>query len=347
MSKWFILTPVLIVSLLTVTVSSTNSIKVNTTVVKTGDFVRVSWDHQFTTQQLSNIRPHGTRWLTETQPDHPLLHAETKCHVFGDGSGSYWVGQFSPAVTSLEAVKMTGDPAHGHGAGVTEGTPPFTTPAPVKFISGTQLEKGYFDFKVTNMRETINWVLFEGSLDNASNFKVVALSPPLTFTDRDAPSHGRLARTSSVDEMRVSWTSTTGTCKECLVQWGLSAEQLDRTSEKPTLTSYTHNDLCGVPGNSSGFHSPGDLFSIVLDLSAESSSSRLAGLSYFYRYGSNNQGWSAIRSFLAPKPTNANAPMNILVTADMGETYEDGSQVRFFFFLRGKYSCFIVKMSLQ
>ena len=58
-------------------------------------------------------------------------------------------------------------------------------------------------------------------------YRAVALSPTITFTDRDAPSHGRLARTSSVDEMRVSWTSTEGTCTDCLVQWGLTSEKLD------------------------------------------------------------------------------------------------------------------------
>ena len=31
--------------------------------------------------------------------------------------------------------------------------PPFTVPAPVKFISGTQLANGHHDFVVSNMRE--------------------------------------------------------------------------------------------------------------------------------------------------------------------------------------------------
>ena len=296
--------------------TTANSLTINTTSVKSGDWVRVSWEDKFTMKQLSEIKPHKTVW------DDGLV----KILPVGSGAGSYWVGQFSPAVLDLSEVQMTGDPAHGGGQMVTEGTPPYTTPAPVKFISGTQLTKGSYSFKMTNMRTTINFVLFEGSLDNASNFQPLALSPTVTFTDRDAPAHGRLARTSSIKEMRISWTSTTGTCVDCVVQWGLTAEKLDRTSESSTPTTYHASDLCGVPANSSGFHSPGDHFSVVLDLSEESSSLRSAGLNYYYRYGSQAQGWSPVRSFVAPKPVNPHAPMNIMVTADMGETYEDGSQ---------------------
>ena len=300
---------------------------VNASHVRTGDAVTVSWKSVLEASELAAIPELRTEWVMPEGSDSSSVHVERECQIFQEGDeGSYWVGQFSPAVTSIDGVTMTGDPAKGGGSAVTEGTPPFTTPAPVKFISGTQLSAGEFTFIVTNMRASVNWVLFQGSLNNSSNFKVVALSSPVEFVDRDKPSHARLARTSSTDEMRVSWTVTSGTCSDCVVQWGLAQEQLNRTSDRPDVSTYGSDALCGVPANSSGYHSPGDHHTVVLNLSEDPLTTRLAGLRYFYRIGSDTQGWTDVRSFLAPKPVHPHAPMNILVTADMGETYEDGSQ---------------------
>lgn len=300
---------------------------VNTTSVKSGDVVRVSWASVLSNEQLATLPEMRTAWVADdAQPSES--HVEKVCRVVGDGAstGSYWVGQFSPPVSSLDSVVMTGDPAKGAGAKVTEGTPPFTTPAPVKFISGSQLSQGAFSFVVTNMRQSINWVLFRGSLTNASNFEAIALSPAVDFSDVDAVSHVRLARMSSTEQIRVSWTVPEGSCGDCSVQWGRSQDALHRTSQHPVSTTYHADALCGVPANSSGFHSPGNFLSVVLDLSADPEAARLTGLRYYYRIGSEAHGWSVVRSFLAPKPVNPHAAMNILVTADMGETYEDGSQ---------------------
>jgi hypothetical protein len=320
-------TTLLISTTATSAIDGMNSLTINTTSAKTGDIIQVSWKHLFSMDQLNSINTHKTIW---TLPDNAATapvgtHFESECKVVGSGDGSFWVGQFSPPVSSLTDVRMTGDPARGGGNLVTEGTPPFTTPAPVKFISGTQLSRGFYNFKVTNMREDVNWVLFEGSLDNASNFKPIALSASLSFTDQNQPQHGRLARTSSVDEIRVSWTQRS--CGNgCRVEWGLSSDNLNRINTIVDSNTYSSNDLCGRPANSSGFHSPGIFYSVILDLSEETVESRMNGLMYHYRYGSEEYGFSSIKSFLAPKPPSPHVSMNILVTADMGETYEDGSQ---------------------
>ena len=323
-----LLAAALLLPILTTAASSlttaASSLTTNTTTAKSGDTIQVSWAHLFTPVQLQRITPLSTVW--STPHFHPNgSHDEPVCSILGNGTGSYWVGQFSPAITSLDQVTMTGDPAHGQGANVTEGTPPFTTPAPIKFISGTQLAKGFFNFKVTNMRTDINWVLFEGSLNESTNFYPRALSSPVQFTDQPLPQHGRLSRTSSTDEIQLSWTQTT--CVGCSVEWGVSQAQLDRqTTQPPTTTTYQASDLCGVPANNSGWFDPGVFYTVILDLSQDAVDKRRKGLTYFYRYGSNVSGWSAIRSFLAPKPAHPHVSMNILVTADMGETYEDGSQ---------------------
>ena len=165
---------------------------------------------------------------------------------------SLWIGQFSPPIISMNDVHMGVDPK-SHGI-ATEGTPPFTEPAPVKFISGTQLSAGSYSFVVTNMRAPVNWVLFAGALDDPAGFNVLAVSKPVNLVDAGAPMHVRLARTSSVDEMRVSWTSAQqdGAHK---VKFGTSAGVLDHAVSATTHT-YAAADLCGFPANASGWHHP-------------------------------------------------------------------------------------------
>ena len=47
---------------------------------------------------------------------------------------------------------------------------------------------------------------------------------------------------------------------------------------------------------------------------------------FYYRVGSDEYGWSDTRSFTAPQAAAPHVPLSVLITADMGETYEDGSQ---------------------
>ena len=68
-------------------------------------------------------------------------------------------------VATFPGSHFAGDPNLNVDHIATEGTPPFLSPAPVKFISGTQLSAGHFDFVVTNMRASVNWVLFKGDLN--------------------------------------------------------------------------------------------------------------------------------------------------------------------------------------
>ena len=231
---------------------------------------------------------------------------------------SLWIGQFSPPVLAANDVRMSADPK-SHGI-ATEGTPPFTEPAPVKFISGTQLAAGSFSFIVTNMRAPVNWVLFAGALDSATGFEVLALSKPVTLTDAALPMHVRLGRTSSIDEMRVSWTSAQQD-GEHNVEYGTVSGRLESTASAAAHT-YAPSDLCGFPANASGWHHPGYFHEATLPLPPERDTARRI----FYRVGSDAYGWSDERSFAAPQPVGAlGGALSVLVTADMGETYEDGS----------------------
>ena len=282
------------------------SISVNTTSGTSGDAVTVSW-----TGVSRSPSPMRVTFSTDSAHVH-------RWEVEPKGASSLWIGQFSPPVLDRQSVHMTSDPQSRGIA--TEGTPPFTYPAPVKFISGKQLEKGQYEFILTNHRAAINWVLFSGSLTNASDFEVLAISKPVQVSDATAPMHLRLARTSSAGQLRVSWTSAQSDAEaQHVVQWGDYPSKLGRVTTAVTHT-YTASDLCGFPANASGFQAPGYFHEAVLDLSVTS-----APLQH-YRVGSAMFGWSDTHAFATPSAASPHTPLSVVITADMGETYEDGSQ---------------------
>ena len=281
------------------------SISVNSTVIRAGDAVDVSWK----TDGLA---------LNDLAPMHVVFSSDDdhvhRWRVEPEGASSLWVGQFSPPIADASQIYMGPNPMDRGIA--TEGTPPFTVPAPVKFISGTQLARGHHAFKISNMRAPVNWVLFSGSLTNASDFNVLAISPTLTLLDEAAPMHLRLSRTSSVEQMRVSWTSAqSGSAAHHVVQWGESASTLDRVTPAATSHTYTASDLCGFPANESGFHSPGFFHEAVLELASDAPTP--APTRFYYRVGSAAFGWSAVQSFTPPAPASPHTPLSVIITADM------------------------------
>ena len=106
------------------------AVTVNATTVTSGDAVRVSWTDVLTPR--ARRRTHGARASSSTPPpssstldvprrprvlatiadqrvfwekDVPVVRAATP-----DAEGSYWLGQFSPSVQSLDDVIMVADP---------------------------------------------------------------------------------------------------------------------------------------------------------------------------------------------------------------------------------------------
>jgi hypothetical protein len=221
----------------------------------------------------------------------------------------YWLGQFSPAVNSVNDVRMGGNPCPDVGV------PPFTVPAPLKWISQPwQMRKMSWDFVVTNGRESINWVLFRGNLTDAT---AISVSTPVTFSDT-SPMHVRLARTSSTAELRVSWTTRYDEVQA--VKWGQSATALSMRTAASS-TTYTAADLCGPPANASGWHEPGFLHEALLHLPPSAAAHSL----FYYAVGSDAHGWSSVRSFAVPAAAAPHSSLRMLVLADMGVAYADGS----------------------
>ena len=297
--------------------SSTPTFSVNVTSVAAGDWVNLSWSN------LGPISDLRIDFFVDDDENH-----RWRLEPANESTTTFWIGEFSPPVMSKNDVHMGDNPRTRVSGYATEGTPPFTQPAPVKFISGAQLTKhgSSWPFRVSNHRSSINWVLFAGSLTSPTGFEVLAISPTVSLSDAAAPMHVRLARTSSPDEMRVSWTSAQPDGPH-QVQYGYSATALDNVAQATTHT-YTRGDLCGFPANESGYHDPGYHHETVLSLRRD----RPSGDVVYYRAGSPAHGFSPVRYFTAPlpprdaPPKGAPAALSLVVAADMGETYRDGAQ---------------------
>ena len=299
--------------------SGASSISVNATSIVSGESVMVSWSGVV----LDSIHPMHVVFSSSAGSDKGGDHVH-HWQVQPEGASSLWVGQFSPPIKDASDVHMGSDPTSRGIA--TEGTPPYTVPAPVKFISGTQLSDGHHTFKVSNMREAVNWVLFSGSLTDPNDFKVLAVSAPVTLRDAAAPMHLRLSRTSSVEQMRVSWTSAQDAdAAGHVVQWGAAPFKLDRVTPASSTHTYASTDLCGFPANASGFHAPGYFHEALLEL-AEDHQPGPPPSRLYYRVGSKEFGFSAVRSFAPPAAADPHRALSVIITADMGKTYEDGSQ---------------------
>ena len=117
--------------------------------------------------------------------------------------------------------------------------------------------------------------------------------------------------------MRISWTSAQAEGVHS-VQWGMDASALNNTAAASSH-SYGPADLCGFPANESGWHHPGAFHEAVVSFGLYGSSD------VFYRVGGDH-GWSSVRSFRVPTAANPHGSLSMIITADMGETYEDGSQ---------------------
>ena len=135
--------------------------------------------------------------------------------------------------------------------------------------------------------------------------------------------HKRLALTDDAASIRVSWDSAQGTDAfpdqndggGHQVQWGFESGIYDQVVQADT-TTYTSDDLCASPATDIGFIDPGFFHSAIL-------SELPLGVEVFYRVGSGAFGWSDEASFVSPNAAKQSS--RILLTADMGITYDDRS----------------------
>lgn len=192
------------------------------------------------------------------------------------------------------------------------GTPPWIATSPIKWKPVNQTS-GKLDFYMQTPLDHVQFMLF---VNGTTWPQLAARSEVLEFSDVGQPQGLRLARTRDAAEMRVSWQSSRG--GPGAVQFGLESGSLNQTIAASNYT-YSRSDLCGPPASAHGWIEPGWFFTAVM-------AGLPAGAKVFYRVGSDAGGWSAEFNFSVAEGPNRDATLRVAAIADMGETYEDGSQ---------------------
>eukprot|EP00743_Colponemidia_sp_Colp-15_P006986 GILK01007539.1.p1 GENE.GILK01007539.1~~GILK01007539.1.p1 ORF type:complete len:660 (-),score=66.82 GILK01007539.1:116-2095(-) len=189
---------------------------------------------------------------------------------------------------------------------------------PLDFVPFTNVtSSGEHTFVVLNLG-----VDYQFRIIRANDDKMVRLAESNTVTFKrgvNEPLHGRLALTNNIDEMRVMWTSRESSPGQ--VQVGLVSGQYASFFESSCET-YSSTDLCGPPANIEAamrFRDPGYAHKALIK-------GLKPNTRYFYRYGSNVQGWSEEYSFVsAPLVGEQSVPTRFVIYGDMGVEGPPGS----------------------
>ena len=139
----------------------------------------------------------------------------------------------------------------------------------------------------------------------------------LKFEDKDVPNHFHIAQGRKKGSVVVMF-ETSRRIVGMQVLWGLSSSALSK-SVVTSFTSFRREHLSGAPAATVGFiRQPYFHYAELRDLPPETM--------IYYQVGTEKGGYSKIRSFRTPKAPRAHSTLKVVAFADMGVTYEDGSQ---------------------
>lgn len=206
-----------------------------------------------------------------------------------------WIGVFSPVPTSFTLI----------------------TPVKYQFCNASQdymsTGSASFSFSLLNMHADYIFVLFRNGTQYPS---VSAVSNQVTFQNLNEPLQGHLAFTAQPSQIRLSWAFGYEEIPQ-YVEWGVKSGNYE-FSQHASWSTYSINDVCGPPANTIGWRDPGFLATAVL-------SNLQPSQTYFYRYGSNESGWSPEASFVSAPKIAKESGVRIIAFGDMGQTQPDGS----------------------
>ncbi|GMI33249.1 hypothetical protein TrCOL_g2069 [Triparma columacea] len=166
----------------------------------------------------------------------------------------------------------------------------------------------------SKVREDYFVAVFEGGYSSPVE---IGRSQKIIISDKHSPGHVHLTRYQSTDKVLVSFNSAFPV--QQYVQFGSLPGLYKSTVPCSATAAPQRSDFQDVPANSSGYVDLG--YTHRADITIPPSSSPV-----YYRVGSDSLGWSTESSFKPPLPPSADLPTSVVLLADYGVTYDDGSK---------------------
>ena len=195
---------------------------------------------------------------------------------------------------------------------------------------GFPQREGTVRFYVLNYRKPVIFRLMHG---RAPPREELASSAPVTFSNQEGePANGRIAIApgeGNASAVTVHWETGRNVSDSQRVQYGLVPSELVHEAYANRRVTYDRPDMCGGVAAAEGFRSPPLHLSAIL--TGLPIAEGVRGRRIFYRYGSAEDGWSAVASFLAPnEPRTAEVVEGQEVTrmfafGDLGQHSPDGA----------------------
>ena len=258
------------------------------------------------------------------------------------GDPAVWLGVYSSPAADLSPITNDSDPVFH----CPYCSPPWSATAPVKYLRAPpnlcadttgpnpckahvplkwQQSHGSHRFQMTNMGDDAMVVLFgcgQRSEWCIKSFGVLATAT-IPMSDKGLPRGIHLARTAQPDEMLVSWASPSKAAQHVEWQWVAASSGTMHSSLPAVATTYSREDVCGVPASTQGWADPQWLHHAVVKLPGNGQGNHTL---VSYRVGSATTGWSPPNVFRPPKHPGPDVPLVAIAFADLGYSHPDGTE---------------------
>ncbi|EGC32941.1 hypothetical protein DICPUDRAFT_155063 [Dictyostelium purpureum] len=146
------------------------------------------------------------------------------------------------------------------------------------------------------------------------SLNIFATSNPIGFQNPNQPGKSYLSITKNSSEMRLMWVS--GTDDTPIVMYGIDSNLKTYEKAKGTSSTYSIMDMCSYPANSTDyFKNPGYIHNTVMV-------NLLPNTVYYYSFGSDNDGWSLIQSFITPSYNDiSDSEAFVVAFGDLGTNF--------------------------